>query len=337
MVAAAVTPAMPTLQHGLVWGFRFDAAGHGVPWTGQGPIDLAGEDGGFVWLHLNLVDQRACQWLNTLEALPAPVRALLTAPDQHQRVLVQDGLLAAVLHDFKRGLDRRSRHVDALHLVLGQRFLVSGRHRPLHATDTVRRAIEAGRPMRDPVDILEALISEIAETIGAVVDTQLAEVEAIEDLLVADRAGGDQGDLTAIRRQSMLLHRQLRGLRSMVHRVEREPPERLPSAWIDAASRLAQRLDTLDDDVITLQQQARLLLEEFELRAAGRTNRHLYMLSVITTLMLPATLMAGIFGMNFTGMPLAEAEFGFLIGVLLVAGSPLLIYFALRASGILKR
>jgi len=38
-------------------------------------------------------------------------------------------------------------------------------------------------------------------------------------------------------------------------------------------------------------------------RLAEATNRNLYVLSIITTLFLPMTLVTGIFGMNVAGLP----------------------------------
>jgi zinc transporter len=72
------------------------------------PIDLAQPGEGFRWLHVNLVDQRACQWIATHPVLPPAAREMMTTSDHHQRVVVADGLLAAVFYDFGRRLDRDS-------------------------------------------------------------------------------------------------------------------------------------------------------------------------------------------------------------------------------------
>ncbi len=50
-----------------------------------------------------------------------------------------------------------------------------------------------------------------------------------------------------------------------------------------------------------------------------RNSKSLYTLTVITVVALPINMIAGLFGMNVTGIPLAEHEHGFWLVVTLVA------------------
>ena len=322
---------------GLVWAYRFDEAGCAQPLAEDQPIDLARPGEGFRWLHLDLVDRGARQWLASQPALPPMVREFMTSADQHQRMLVADGMLAAALHDFRRHLGRSSSQTACLHVVLADCFLLSGRHQPVQAVDTTRRAVEAGVRPRGPVAVLEAIVSAVADAITELAAAQIRELEAIEDHVLGERGDDDRARLAAIRRRSVHLHRQLGGLRATFHRIERERTDRLPAALLDTAARLVQRLDALDGDIATIQQQARLLQEEIDSKTASRINRHLYALSVITALFLPPSVVAGIFGMNLAGLPLTGSSSGFLVAMLLIAASPLLVYLALWLAGALRR
>jgi Mg2+ and Co2+ transporter CorA len=64
-------------------------------------------------------------------------------------------------------------------------------------------------------------------------------------------------------------------------------------------------------DAGALQDRARLLYEEVNTRIAATTNRSLSALTVISTLLLPPTFVAGAFGMNVGGIPWAQAPEGF--------------------------
>jgi zinc transporter len=60
------------------------------------------------------------------------------------------------------------------------------------------------------------------------------------------------------------------------------------------------------------------------------SNRTLFVLTMVTVLALPINLVAGLFGMNVGGMPLAEHRHGFLIVVaLLLIVTIVLAYVAL--------
>ena len=325
-------PAVP----GFVWVYRFDGSGRGQRISEVQAIDLAQLGEGFRWLHLNLVDQRACHWLASHPALPEAARAIMTSSDHHQRMLVADGMLAAVLHDFGRHLDRGSSRTASLHIVLADRFLLSGRHQPVQAADAARRQVEAGS-ISGPVGLLEVIVSAVADAAAEVAAAQIQELEAIEDHILRDGGADDQGRIAGIRRRSVHLHRQLSGLRAIFHRIERELTDRLSALLLDTAGRIAQRLDALDDDIVAIQQQARLLQDEIDSKIASRVNRLLYILSVITALFLPPSVVAGIFGMNLVGLPLTENPSGFLVVMLLIAASPFLVYLVLWLSGALRR
>jgi zinc transporter len=73
----------------------------------------------------------------------------------------------------------------------------------------------------------------------------------------------------------------------------------------------------------------RLLRDEFDLQSDQRTNQNLYLLSVMTALMLPATLVTGLFGMNMGDLPLAGAG-GTFGATLVAAGTALATYVFLR-------
>jgi magnesium transporter/zinc transporter len=322
---------------GLVWAYRFDEEGRGHPMAYDEPIDLTQPGEGFRWLHLNLVDQRSCQWIATHPALPPAARELMTTSDHHQRVVVTDRLLAAVFYDFGRSLDRGSAGTARLHIVLGDRFLLGGRRQPIQATDATRQAVEEGLLTRSPAALLETIVTGVADAAADVTATQIEDSGVIEDRLLIARGSDDARKLATTRRSIVHLHRQLGGTRAIFHRIERESTDRLPQTLLDAAARIAQRLDSLDSDLVALQQQARLLQEEIDSKLSAKINRQLYVLSIIAALFLPPSVVAGIFGMNVGGLPMLESRFGFVVAMLLIVASPALVYLALWASGMLRR
>ena len=83
--------------------------------------------------------------------------------------------------------------------------------------------------------------------------------------------------------------------------------------------------------------QLRLLRDEVDIQAAQRTNQNLYILSIITALMLPATLVTGLFGMNTGGMPLADGPHGTLVATLIAGSAAGVTYWLLRQMGLMRR
>ena len=68
----------------------------------------------------------------------------------------------------------------------------------------------------------------------------------------------------------------------------------------------------------TLQERIKLLQEEIAAAVNEDNNRSLFVLTVVTVLALPINILAGLFGMNVGGIPLAEHKHGFWIVVAIV-------------------
>jgi zinc transporter len=71
-------------------------------------------------------------------------------------------------------------------------------------------------------------------------------------------------------------------------------------------------------DLSGLAERIKLLQEEIAARLTEQTNRTLFTLTLVTVLALPINIIAGLFGMNVGGIPLAENRHGFWVMVLMV-------------------
>jgi zinc transporter len=121
------------------------------------------------------------------------------------------------------------------------------------------------------------------------------------------------------------------------HRLERQGTDGPNPKLRLRAGKIAQRLDDLDHGILEIRERGYRLQEEISAARTEETNRHLHILSILTTLLLPATLVTGVFGMNTKGLPFTEDETGFLWSMAIVVGSSLIAYLAMRWIGILKR
>jgi zinc transporter len=76
------------------------------------------------------------------------------------------------------------------------------------------------------------------------------------------------------------------------------------------------------NELDAIQERAKLLQEELAARNSEETNRNLFILSIVTTILLPMTLITGIFGMNVAGLPGLKDPFAFwwvMLGMAVVA------------------
>ncbi|MNY45817.1 Zinc transport protein ZntB [compost metagenome] len=72
------------------------------------------------------------------------------------------------------------------------------------------------------------------------------------------------------------------------------------------------------DDLAALVERIKLLQEEIAAKLNEQTNRTLFTLTLVTVLALPINIVAGFFGMNVGGVPLADHPHGFWVLVAVV-------------------
>lgn len=319
---------------GLVWAFRLHQDGSAEPLPVDAPIEPSRD--GRLWLHLNLADARARTWLATLH-IPQLARDLLLSNDRFQQIHIIDNCVYGVFSDLVRSIDAPTEETDFLRFAMTERLLISGRHQALCAADATRRVLEGGYRVESVAALLEKIIHEVADTMDRIADKMGTELDAIEEQVVSgDTTSETRSTLGRMRRTSVGLHRQLMGLRVVFHRLELKNMDDLSPPLRLQAGKLAQRLDGLDHDIVELRERSRLLEEELRFKLEEASNKHLHALAVVTMMLLPPTLVTGIFGMNTKGLPLTDNESGFFIAAGLLIGSALLAYLIMRRLGIVK-
>jgi zinc transporter len=319
---------------GLVWAFRIHEDGTADALAVDKPIENRHD--GWLWLHLNLADMRARQWLRTIE-LPAAAVALLTSYDNHQQLHAADASIYGVFCDLTRNLGETGNEFAHLHFVMTERVLVSGRYRALAAVESVRKIIEQGQcRLPTAAALLELIVEHVADAVDRLADNLAIELDKIEDGLAGGAQKDDRQELRRLRRTCVTLHRQLGGLRTLFHRLENEGTAGLKPMLRLAAGKLSQRLDALDHDIVEFRDRARLLQEEISAATAAQSNRALNILTIITTVILPPTLVTGVFGMNTKGLPFTENPDGFLWALALMLASAIAVYVLMKRIGALK-
>ncbi|TIU25635.1 MAG: magnesium transporter CorA, partial [Mesorhizobium sp.] len=139
--------------------------------------------------------------------------------------------------------------------------------------------------------------------------------------------------LVDARRQLVIIHRQMATLTNLFRHLDHSHRNELPDAINDMAARLSHRAHTLHHDGEQLQARTRLLQDELMAKLTERSNQLLYILSVMTAVLLPMTIISGLFGMNVGGLPLVDTPMGFWVVTaisIVIAG---IVYMIVRRLG----
>ena len=247
LTEGAATDARAETLPGLVAAFRFAADGSAQELTVDKPIE--NEADGWLWLHFNLTDARACRFLRADPTFPTAARDLLIASDEHQQLNASSDCLYGVLPDLVCELDSITEEIGFLHFAMTERLIVSGRRRALSAVQVMRSALRNGLKVATPTALLETIISSMIDSMDRFSDDIAGKLDRIEERILADDMSEGRQMLGRIRRTTVRLHRQLVILRSLIQRLELDLCQklslRIATARLRPAARLARYRDRL--------------------------------------------------------------------------------------------
>lgn len=237
-----------------------------------------------------------------------------------------------VMHGFATGAGERL-STPKIDVFIGERFLITirdGGRAPVEIVKA-RLAEEGDLPVSSPA----AFLAFIARITGRQYTPLIQELERQVDGLEEMAIRGDPQtavEAHALRRDVILLKRAL-GPQFDVYDDLSESTH--PVMGVEARQLFARVANQHHRALESLEAGRALLgsvLETYRGAVADQTNEIMRILTVFSAILLPLTLLSGIYGMNFVQIPLSHRAAGFwmIVGVMFLIAIALWIYFARR-------
>lgn len=234
----------------------------------------------------------------------------------HQRAKIEDygDYLYCVLRLFDYDTASQATHSDQISLVLGHNFVLTFQERPSGVFEPIRERLRtAHSPLRERgCDYLTyALLDSVIDRYFVVVDQLGEAAEALEDAALEQPTPGVLKAINQVKHETRQVRRSIWPMREVLSNLLRGE-----SPYFEADTRPYLRdiydhtihvVDTLD----AVRDLLGDLLDIYMSSVSNRLNLEVRILTVLSMLFMPATLIAGIFGMNFHAMPLLERADGF--------------------------
>jgi magnesium transporter len=197
--------------------------------------------------------------------------------------------------------------------------------------ERVRRG--KGRIRRMGADYLAyALIDALIDQFFPILERQGERIEALEDELIEDPAPETLQRIYRLRRELLLLRRAAWPEREVIATLQREETAlvgREVKVFLrDAYDHAVQVLEILE----TYRELAGSMLDVYLSSLSHRMNEVMKVLTIIATIFIPLTFIAGIYGMNFARMPELHWAWGYpaALAVMAAIGLALVVFFRRR-------
>jgi zinc transporter len=310
-------------QYGMVWGYYF-SPGQPAQWItaieAHNFLHSSQEHGrgDFFWLHFALSNAASENWLKRHFALPDSFYLSLNNGVQSSRLEKEGNALVAVIYDVLFDFTFDPEAIAAASLYIEPRFIISARLRPLRSVDQLKIAVQNGQIFRSTIELLAHLLERQAQVLVDILKQSTIHVDQIEDSLLASRIAISRRELGILRRLLVRLQRLLAPEPSAFFRLLSHPMEWITEEDLQTLQQAAEEFSTTIDNTISLIERVKLLQDEITSLVNEQTNHTLYILTIVTVIALPINIVAGLFGMNVGGIPLADNNHGFLTVVFIL-------------------
>jgi magnesium transporter len=222
-----------------------------------------------------------------------------------------------------------------VHAIAGNGFLATIRWSPAYPMEAVQARWVRRDDLRGVGFAVYTLIDDIVDGFLSVIDATEAEADALEELVFEhDGVGASelQERLFRLKRNMSEVRRSAMPIRQVPDVLHEEPrfssPDLAPyyRDVMDHAIRVVELADNVRDLVTSL-------LEVMVGQASNRLNEAMKRLTAWAGIVLVPTLIAGIYGMNFKGMPELRWQWGYPLSLGLMAASALGLYVAFKRRG----
>lgn len=216
---------------------------------------------------------------------------------------------------------------EQISLILGRDFILTFQERSTGAFNAVRERLRSEHsPMRAlGVDYLAySLLDSIVDKYFHVLEQMDDDSEALEDALLAKPSIAQLHSIHQLKRVSIELRRVVWPLREVINHLTRNEHGFFNTATIPYLRDIYDHTVSFIESLESIRDSLSGLMDIYMTSVSNRVNLEVRALTVVAMLFMPATLIAGIFGMNFSYMPWIHDHQGFWWAISLMAAIALL-------------
>ncbi len=256
----------------------------------------------------------------------------------HPKIDTFDDHVFMIVHgiDFTKLNLEKSMNIGTLELdiFIGDRFMVTH-----HGDPAVRSIRELHKDVCEPghrpwvsVRLLHRLLDRLVDNFLPVMDQVGAKLEVLEDQIIHNPVPDLLEKVLEAKKSIQKIRRMTAHQRLILESLARGHLELIPRESLAFFRDIYDHFVRVADLAEAYREGAQSAVEAYLSMSANKTNEIMKVLTQISTIMLPLTFIAGIYGMNFDIMPELRWVYGypFAVGLMIATAAALLVWFRRR-------
>ncbi|PTM00839.1 MAG: magnesium and cobalt transport protein CorA, partial [Bacteroidetes bacterium] len=226
--------------------------------------------------------------------------------------------------------------IEQVSLVLGKNYVLTFQEAKGDVFDTIRDRLRHGkgriRTLKSDY-LLYTLIDAVVDHYFSIVETLGNKIEDLETDLFAGQAKDNINvEVQQLKREILKVRRAIFPLREVINRIEKIEHPLIYKRTITYFRDIYDHLIQVSENIDIYREMIWSLMDMYMTTISNKMNEVMKVLTIIATIFIPLTFIAGIYGMNFENIPELHYEYSYHIlwGVMILIFIGMLFYFKRR-------
>jgi magnesium transporter len=337
-VNPTIIPQREEAKEVLVYAFNFDA--HRLEekklLTVENCFDYKNSSG-ISWINVDGLRKAEVETLCTHFGIhPLLVEDILSI-NQRPKMDEVEGVLFCLLNMLYYNEEKQTVEQEQISIVLGQSFVISFQedaNRDVFNPLRDRLKLASSKARQRSADYLcYSMLDLIVDNYYQVMDKLSDRIEALEEEVIRNSNKRSLARINQLRKELIVLKRNTIPVRDLISGILRSESDllddRTTKYFKDVYDHIVQAIDLSENYRDIMMSMQDLYVNNVNLKL----NEVMKVMAIVTCLLAPATVIGGIFGMNFDAIPYLHTEYGFWIAVGIMLIIPVWMISAFKKRG----
>lgn len=293
--------------------------------------DARGRGGDMLWVDIKGFDEEAAKELEGVFGFhPLAIEDCIST-SQRPKIDSYDGYIFVILHAAQLKPKKFGIATIELNSFIGRDYVVTVHETAIPSIDAIKERCKKNPALmsKGPSDLFYSIVDAMVDNYFPILDKLDKKIDLVEHGIF-DKPGRVLLDsLFSLKNDILALRRIIGPQRETINFLAKgEYPiisQELALYYRDVSDQLARIIDLLETyrDILSS------AMDGYMTSISNRTNEVMKTLTIIATIVMPLTLITGVYGMNFTHMPELQSPYGYYATLffMFLLGAGMLIFF----------
>lgn len=256
----------------------------------------------------------------------------ITNRDQRPKIDILENYVYVIVKMLHYNLEDEEIIVEQVSFILGKDYVISFQERKEDVFERIREAIRYNKGLIRGMGadfLLTSLIDSIVDNYFNICDILEEKIEQLDDELLVNPSQKTINEINSLKRQMIFIRKITWPLREVVNMLLRIGTPFISQKTVIYLRDIYDHIIQIIDLIETLQEILSSMVDTYLSSISNRTNEVMKILTIIATIFIPLTFIAGVYGMNFKFMPELEFIWGYplILTVMIAVTVTMLLYF----------